>query len=99
MRACKGWRTMIDDRISSIITPQLLERFDSIPYEHKVNVTLEKGELALLLRSYIGLHQSLAQILSTAIAFSQSPEATQSLLQAFQKADASFKDFAHVADR
>lgn len=55
---------VVSDRLSELLVPTLIERFDAIPSDQTVTVQLTKGEIAYLIKSHYQLHNGLALVLT-----------------------------------
>ena len=55
---------MASDKLSELLVPSLIERFDAVPAEQPLTISITKGEVAYLIKSQYQLHNGLSALLA-----------------------------------
>ena len=55
---------MPSDKLSELLVPNMIDRFDAIPSEQPINIQLTKGEVAYLIKAHYQLHSGLSLLVN-----------------------------------
>lgn len=86
------------DRLSDLLVPSVIDRFDQIGSDEALLIPIFKGELAHLIKSHYQLHNGVSALLQVVSRLAFDAETTAKVSEAYQHLTASMDSFASASN-